>query len=208
MEIIAATINDYIEHQVAEKDPVLIEMQAYGEKRNFPYVGPQVGRLLLILTKLLGPKKIFEVGSGFGYSAYWFAKALPAGGKVIQTEFEKAHSEKAREFFKRAGLLEKSDFLVGDGLSLLKQTPGGLDIVFLDLEKEKYPEAFRLAKGRLCKGGLLIADNTLWFGRVIEKSKDPATVGIQEFNKLLFSDPEFFSTLVPIRDGLAIGIKQ
>ncbi len=205
--IIHDAINRYIEERYEENDPVLREMQVYGEDRDFPLVGPQVGRLLFILTKLLKAKRIFEMGSGYGYSAYWFAKALPSDGKVFQTETKEANSKKAREFFTRGGLAAKSEFLVGDGLKLIEEVAGNFDIVFLDLDKENYPTAFKKAKTRLNKGGLLIADNTLWFGRVVEDDGDPTTVGIQEFTKLLFGDKDFFSTIVPVRDGVAIGYR-
>ena len=170
-------------------------------------MGPQVGRLLFILTRLSGAKRVLEMGSGYGYSAYWFAKALPADGIVIQTEFSEANSKKAREFFKRGGLTAKTEFLVGDALKLLDEISGNFDIIFLDLNKEQYPDAFKKVKARLKAGGLLLADNTLWFGRVIEDDNDPTTKGIREFTRLLFSDRDFFATILPIRDGVAVGHK-
>lgn len=205
--IINEAINQYIEERLEEKDPILREMQTYGESLDFPLVGPQVGRLLFILTRLLKAERIFEMGSGYGYSGYWFARALPPQGKVFQTEFNEKNSEMARGFFERAKMTAKAEFLVGDALKLLAQTPGEFDIVFLDLDKENYPKAFQKAKGRIKRGGLLIADNTLWFGRVVEADNDPTTVGIREFTQLLFRDKDFFSTIVPIRDGVAIGYK-
>jgi predicted O-methyltransferase YrrM len=206
--IVDAAINRYIEERYDDKDPVLQEMQAYGAKLDFPFVGPQVGRLLFILTQLVKPKRIFEMGSGYGYSAYWFAKALPPDGKVYQTDLSKDYSSKACEFFKKGGLIHKTEFLTGNALHLIEGIEGNFDIVFIDMAKKSYPEAFLKAKSRLTKGGLLMADNTLWFGKVLDRDPDADTRGILKFTELLFHDADFFSTILPIRDGVAIGYKK
>lgn len=210
MEFAAVTpkIDRYIDGLLIEKDPVLRQMQKLGTQRDFPIVGPQVGRVLYILAKLIGARRIFEMGSGFGYSAFWFAKALPLGGKVYQTESSEKNSKQAQDFFNRAGLVKKAEFLAGDALELIDQVKGTFDIVFIDMDKESYPVAFKKAKRRIRKGGLILADNVLWFGKVMEKLPDAQTQGILEFTRLLFNDPEFFATLLPIRDGVAMGYKQ
>lgn len=207
ISIVHEAINRYIEGQYPKEDKVLAAMEAYGDAKQFPFVGPQVGRLLFILTQLVKATRIFEIGSGFGYSAYWFAQGLAAGGKVIQTEYSRDHSEKAREFFGKAGLSQRAEFLVGDGLELIGHAKGPFDIVFLDLDKEKYPEAFEKAAERIRPGGLLIADNTLWFGRVLAPAADAETQGILEFTRRLFGDRRFFSAILPIRDGIAVGLR-
>ncbi len=207
MNFIEPAINQYIENQYLEKDAILQEMQRYGEARDFPLIGPQVGRLLFILAKLSRAKRVLEMGSGYGYSAYWFAKALPAGGKVFQTEYSKENSEKSRAFFKKGKLLHKTEFFVGDAFDAIKKNPGKFDIVLLDLGKEDYPAAFKEARKRIAPGGLLIADNTLWFSKVLDKKPEASTKGILKFTKLLFSDKSFFSTIVPVRDGVAVGFK-
>mgnify|MGYP001619215604 CR=1 FL=1 len=207
MEIVAREIDRYIEGLYLSEDPVLREMEKLAQARNFPIVGPQVGRVLFILTKLVGAGRIFEMGSGFGYSAYWFAKALSPQGKIYQTETSPENSDLAKEFFERGGLVKKSEFLVGDGTQLIEKVGGEFDIIFIDIDKEKYPRAYREAKGRLRKGGLLLADNLLWFGQVLEESEDPATLGIKEFTNLLFHDPDYFATILPIRDGVGLGYR-
>jgi predicted O-methyltransferase YrrM len=207
MEIVAREIDRYIEGLYSESDPVLQEMERYGHARNFPLVGPQVGRVLFMFTKLLGAKRIFEMGSGFGYSAYWFAKALARGGKVYQTETSDENSKLAQEFFKKSGLGGKSEFLVGDGTQWIDKIGGEFDIIFMDMNKYQYPAGFQKAKARLKKGGLLLADNVLWFGQVLEESDDPDTLGIKEFTRLLFHDPDFFATILPIRDGVGVGYR-
>jgi len=208
MELIAQAVNDYIEKQYSQPEPVLEEMERLGRKRDFPIVGPQVGRVLSLLARLVDAKRIFEMGSGFGYSAYWFAREFPAGGKIYQTESSEANSKLARDFFKRAGLEKKSEFLVGDGVQLMDETTGPFDIIFIDIDKENYPSAFKQAKPRLRKGGLLIADNLLWFGKVLGNNPDPETSGIKEYTRLLFQDKDFFSTILPIRDGVGVGLRR
>lgn len=208
MEIVDREIDRYIESWFTEPDAVLQEMERLGRVRNFPIVGPQVGRTLFILAKLARAKRVFEMGSGFGYSAYWFARALPRGGKVYQTETSSENSNLAREFFTRGGLRKKAEFLVGDGIELIDRVSGKFDIIFLDLDKENYPSAYHKVKPRLRKGGLLLADNVLWFGKVLEDHDDPETLGIKEFTRLLFCDPDYFATVLPIRDGIGVGMRQ
>ena len=205
--VVSPKIDRYLEGLLAEKDPVLREMEKLGRSRDFPIVGPQVGRVLYILAKLTGAKRVFEMGSGFGYSAYWFAKAMPAGGRVYQTEGSEQNSRQAQDFFRQGGLSKKTEFLVGDALQLIDRVKGPLDIVFIDMDKENYPAAFKKAKKRIRKGGLILADNTLWFGKVLEGPCDPQTKGILEFTRLLFNDPDFFATILPIRDGVAVGYR-
>lgn len=208
MEIVAQAIESYVEGLYQDPDPVLAEMEKLGEVKNFPVVGPQVGRMLYLLAKLVNAKKIFEFGSGFGYSGYWFAKGMAGGGKVYQTEYSEENSKLAREFFKEAGMENKAEFLVGDALKLFDQVSGDFDIIFIDMDKKNYPLAFKKAKPRLKKGGLILADNLFWFGKVLEAADDPDTSGIREFTRLLFQDPDFFATILPIRDGVGVGYRR
>ncbi len=209
MDIVDKGIDRYIEElYYYVKDPVREEMERLADARDFPIVGPQVGRLLFMLAKAVKAKRIFEMGSGFGYSAYWFAKSLPADGKIYLTEGSKENSKLAQEFFKRGGIEKKAEFLVGDAKKLIDQVKGDFDIVFIDIHKDEYPAAYRKAKDRVRKGGFLLADNVLWFGRVLEEVDDPETVGIKIFTRLLFDDPHFYSNILPIRDGIAMAYRQ
>ena len=205
MEIIAPGIEQYMEEFYLAKDPVREEMERLAETRHFPIVGPQVGRVLFMLAKAVRAQRIFEMGSGFGYSAYWFAKALPPDGKIYQTEGSQENSDRAKDFFKRGKIDKKAEFLVGDALRLADQVKGDFDIVFIDMNKEQYPEAYRKMKDRVKKGGVLIADNIFWSGEVLKETRDPETRGIKEFTRLLFRDPDYFATILPIRDGVAVG---
>ncbi len=205
--ITSPEIERYIQNLYPIEDPLLIEMGELGAKINFPLVGPLVGRLLYQLTKMTAAKKVFEMGSGFGYSAFWFALALPENGVVHLTDESEKNSELAKRYFLQGNLAHKAKFHVGDAVEIFKKMHESFDIIFMDLDKESYPKALELAKTKLNLGGLLIADNLLWFGQVLEKRGDHATEAIKEFNQKLFNDCNFISTLLPIRDGIGVAYK-
>lgn len=197
-------IDAYLASVLPPPDPVLTEMEERADRRDFPIVGPQVGTLLYILARSLSAKRIFEMGSGFGYSALWFVRALPPGGRLIATDREPANREAALEFLAKAGRQDAVDFRVGDAVEILGREPGPFDILFVDMDKERYPAAHELAHAKLRPGGLLIADNMLWFGRVLSETQDPATRGIRTLTEKLQADRDFTFTIVPIRDGVGL----
>ena len=208
MELVNAEIEEYLYRLLPERDPVLQEMESFGRSLDFPLIGPLVGRFLHQLTLLSGIKTIFEMGSGFGYSAYWFAKALPEGGKIILTEGSQELSQKAREFLRRGGIEKKAAFEMGDAVQILERTAGPFDLVFVDIDKEQYPEAFRKALPKIRKGGILAADNVLWFGKVVSRDRSPATEGIREFTRLIYGSKELMTTILPLRDGVSVSVKR
>lgn len=207
MDIVNAHIVDYLLSVTPERDNVLQEMEEYALARNFPIIGPLVGRLLYTLTKATGATRILELGSGFGYSAYWFAKAVGKEGEVICTEGDPNNVEHAKEYLQRAKIKSKIHFLVGDALKLIDETEGQFDIIFNDIDKHQYPKAFRKAVPRLGKRGLLISDNVLWSGKILNNKPDADSAGILTYNRLIYSSKELFTTIVPLRDGVSISIK-
>ncbi|MHA2272812.1 MAG: O-methyltransferase [Candidatus Hodarchaeales archaeon] len=207
-DVLLPGLESYLEGLLPKRDPVLADMEIYAEKNRFPIVGPLVGQFLMQYARFIRPKRILELGSGFGYSALWFAKGAPEDVEIICTDFSTDNVERANSYFERAKVGGKIRFLVGDGLELLEKLEGEFDIIFNDVEKEDYPKVFKTAIPRLRKGGALMTDNALWHGRVIETSSvDPATSGAREYNRLAFNDPRVLSTIVPIRDGLAVSVK-
>ena len=138
MDIIHPDINNYLDVLLPERPRVMQEMEKLAKDRNFPIIGPQVGRILYQYTKLIGAKRIFEMGSGFGYSAYWFALALPEDGKVICTEAASNNIDLAEDYLKAAGLLHKAEFKKGDAIKILSQTSGPFDIILNDVDKDDY----------------------------------------------------------------------
>ena len=202
-------VEDYIYSLLPERDEVLVEMEAEAAERNVPIVGPAVARIFEQLALMVGAKTVFELGSAIGYSTIWWARAVGEGGRVYYTDSDPKNAEKARRYFERAGVASRITVLIGDALELLSEQKQPFDIIFNDVDKEDYPRVFRLAVPRVRKGGLFVTDNVLWSGRVAQP--DPAegtTKAIIEFNRLIYSSPELFTTILPIRDGVAVSRKK
>jgi predicted O-methyltransferase YrrM len=187
--------------------PVLREMQAYGESRNFPIVNCEVGRVLYQLTVLSRARRVFELGSGFGYSTLWFALALPPGGLVHHTDGDPENTRRARAYFKKAGLLKKVRFHTGDALESLAKTPGSFDIYYCDIDKDGYPDAYRAVSKRARPGNLVLTDNLLWSGRVAQPDPDKTTRAILKYTRLFWKDRRFASSMLPIRDGVGFHLR-
>jgi predicted O-methyltransferase YrrM len=198
-------INDYLLKLATEDDKYILEMEKIARKKNFPIVERLVGRLLFVLTKLKKPKLIVELGSGFGYSAYWFSKALD-NGKVVLTDYRKENMDYAEQMFRHAGLKRKAIFRVGEAVEIARKYKN-IDILFIDIEKYQYPEALQTLLPNLNTKALIIADNTLWYGKVAEGLRDKETLGIKKFNRYLFNHKDFLSTILPLRDGILIAYK-
>jgi predicted O-methyltransferase YrrM len=207
--ITAQPVEDYLYSLLPPRDEVLAEMEAAAAKRDIPIVGPAVARVLHQLALILGAKNIFEMGSAIGYSTIWWARAVGETGRVIYTDGSRKNANEARGYFERGGVAGRINIKVGDALELLSEQKQEFDIIFCDVDKEDYPRAFRVALPRVRKGGLFIADNALWSGKVTQKiPSEASTKGIIEFNHLIYSSPEFFTTILPIRDGLAVAVKR
>jgi caffeoyl-CoA O-methyltransferase len=208
LDITHPEIHRYLEDIRPPSDPILQEMERLATERKFPCLGPQCSRILYQLTKTAGAKRIFEMGSGFGYTMYWMALALPKNGLIIGSDSDPTNVSTANEFFRRGGIDDRTDIRGGDALAILAAESEPFDLIYCDIDKESYPEALDLAKPRLRAGGLLIADNVLWSGRVTDPSVDDnATDAIREFTRRLYADPDFFTTIIPIRDGMSVSRK-
>lgn len=208
MTLIGQDIEEYLRRVSPQEDPILGEMEEQARREGFPIVGPLVGRILFQLVKIGGGCRVLELGSGFGYSAYWFALALGGSGEITLTEFSEKNMRLAKDFFQRGKVRAKADFRQGDALEVLAELPGDFDIIFNDVDKHQYPEIFRKAAPLVRRGGLLIADNILWQGRVMEPNPDEETQGILEYTRLIFESPDFFSSIIPLRDGISVSVKR
>jgi predicted O-methyltransferase YrrM len=209
MDIVDPDVDRYLHALASPQDAVLREMELFAAEHNFPIVGPQVGRLLDVLARASGAKRVFELGSGFGYSAYWFARAVGEGGEVVLTDLSEERAELARWFLDRGGLAGRVRTEVGDALEILDRTPGEFDLVFNDIDKERYPEVLDRAAGALRHGGLLISDNMLWYGTVLEERPiEPSAVAVKELTRRLFESPEFTTVLLPLRDGVTVSVRR
>lgn len=205
--ILEPSIEEYLGRLEAPHDQVLAEMQREGERRGFPIIGPHVGRVLFLLARLSGARRALELGSGFGYSAYWLAVGLGPQGVVTLTEYSREESERARDYFRRGGIEERGRFLVGDALELVAEEPGPFDIVLCDIDKKDYPRVPEVVKPRLKRGGLLLVDNMLWSGRVAAGDGEESTQAILELTRRLYGDAELHTTMLPIRDGVTVSLR-
>jgi predicted O-methyltransferase YrrM len=201
-------VERYLYDLLPQRDAVLAEMEARARREDIKIIGPAVGRLLALLVRLSGARHIFEMGSAIGYSTIWLARAAGPRAMIHYTDGDAARARDARAYFRRAGVTSRIDVQVGDAVRLLRRTKGPFDIIFCDVDKPQYPAAFRAALPRIKRGGLLLADNVLWHGRVAAQASDEATRAIQRFNRLVYSSRELFPVIVPLRDGVAVCRKR
>lgn len=200
-------IHTYLEKGIPERPPVLRDMERYARENSFPIVGPLVGRYLFQTTKLTKARNILELGSGYGYSAFWFSLATKRKGHIVLTDTDRENKRLALEYFKEAGLDSQFDFRVGNAVTIARKLEGPFDIIFNDIEKEDYLKTIDLAAKKLKKGGLFITDNIIWSGRVADREQDNTTKAIVEFSQELMHDSRFYTTILPLRDGLAVAMK-
>jgi predicted O-methyltransferase YrrM len=203
-------VEQYLYELLPERDAVISEMEAYAAEHRVPIIGPAVARLLSLFAQVSGAKRIFEMGSAIGYSTIWLARAAGPKGKVHYTDGDAANAQRAREYFRRAGVAKRINVQVGDALELLEKTPGKFDLIFNDVNKDQYPDALRVALPKLKRGGLFITDNTLWSGKAARPAAvdDVATLGVQKFNEMVYASKELYPVLIPLRDGVTVCRKQ
>ncbi len=207
--ITADPVEDYLYSMLPPRDEVLAEIETQAAKRNIPIVGPAVARILYQLALIVNAKSVFEMGSAVGYSTIWWARAVGDGGRVFYTDGSRKNAEEARGYFEKAGVASRITVETGDALELLSEQKQEFDIIFNDVDKEDYPRVLKLAIPKLRKGGLFVTDNVLWSGKVAQRKPAEATTkAIQEFNRLLYGSPELFTTILPIRDGVAVAMKK
>jgi predicted O-methyltransferase YrrM len=205
----AGPVDDYLYSMLPKRSEVLAEMEDYATQHSIPIVGPAVASVLQQLALMINARTVFELGSAIGYSTIWWAQAVGDKGRVIYTDGDKKNAERARGYFTRAGVANRITLHTGDALEVLSEQKQEFDIIFNDVDKEDYPRVLRLVAPRLRRGGLFITDNVLWSGHVAEKNPtDARTKAILEFNRKLYDSKEFYTTILPIRDGLAVALKK
>ena len=208
MDIVDPKIEGYMRDRLGRfDDPVLLAMEAEAAERHFPIVGRNVGVTLEVLARSVGARRIIELGSGYGYSGYWHARAVGPAGEVHLTDGDPENERKAADYLGRAGLWEPVTYHVGDAVTSMNALDGDFDVVYDDIDKEGYPEAWRAARDRIRVGGLYICDNVLWSGRVLDDQPDERTRAILEHNASIAEDERYVSTIVPTRDGVMVAIR-
>ncbi len=186
-------------------------MEAYAREKDFPIVGPASGYLCYLIARTVGARRVFELGSGYGYSTAWFAQAVQenGGGTVHHVVWNEELSQKARAHLSALGYADIVQYRVSEAVQALRETDGPFDLIFNDIDKHAYPAALPVIAQKLRSGGVLIVDNMLWSGRIFDKNDHTeSTEGIREFTRRITADAAWIASIVPIRDGLMVAYKK
>jgi predicted O-methyltransferase YrrM len=205
------SVQDYVESLVPPREPEVQKMEEYAEQNGFPIIGPVCGYYCYQLARLIQAKSVFELGSGYGYSTAWFAKAVKenGGGVVHHTVWDEDLSRRAREHLSALGRADVVEFHVAEAVETLRRTDGPFDIIFNDIDKEGYPDSLPVTKEKLRSGGLLIIDNMLWHGQILDPNDHEKSTGaIRRFTRDITTDLDWIVSLVPARDGLIVAYKK
>ncbi len=197
----------YLDSLVPPRPPELAAMEAEAAETGFPIIGPAAGQFCYLITRLSGARRVFELGSGFGYSTAWFARAVRenGGGEVHHVVWDEELSRRSRRHLAALGLDDLVRYTVGEAVEVLRQADGPFDLIFSDIDKEGYPDSLPVIEDKLIPGGILMVDNMLWRGRVFDDGdRSPATEGVRELTRRVTADPRWTVMIVPIRDGLLV----
>lgn len=209
MSITYDYIDDYLIRIARPRDRLLEEMEEYADTNNVPIIGPLVGRFIYNLAKTSQSRKILEIGTAIGYSGIWLARAIGAQkGNLTTIDMNPERVKIARKNFAAAHIDKMVKVIEGNALDVLPTLKDEYDLIFLDSDKNIYPDAFKLSTPRLRKGGLFVADNALWGGEVAKGGKDSDTQSMIKFNKLVFESQALSSVIVPLRDGVLVSVKE
>ena len=199
-----------------DHDPIQREMADFADEAGFPTVGPGAGAAPRLLARLTDAREVFEFGSGFGYSAYWFARGMD-GGRVVLTEHDADELDMARDFFERADLSADAAFEAGDALDAVERYDGPFDAVLIDHQKTRYVEAFEAVREKVRPGGVVVADNVMWgpvdfdaLRRFLEGGDLPAderSRGVARYLDAVRDDPAFETLALPVGEGLAVSYR-
>jgi len=199
-------------------DEVIEEMDARADREGFPTVGPAVGGWLRLLARSVDAERVFEFGSGYGYSAYWMAPALPEDGEIVLTEIDADELDDARENLERGGFADRARFEHGDAIETVERYDGPFDVVLIDNEKHRYAEAFEAVRDKVPVGGVVAADNAIEAGpldfddvRALLAGEDvdanEMSRGIADYLRTVGEDPAFETGLLPLGEGVAVSIR-
>ena len=202
-----------------EPDNIIESMDAHADREGFPTVGPEVGAWLSVLARTTSADRIFEFGSGFGYSAYWFARGMADDGQIVLTEIDEEELQQAREYFEQAEIADRARFEHGDAIKIVDQYDGPFDIVLIDNEKQRYREALDAVESKLRPGSLVLADNAITAG-VIDRedvvallagesveTATEASRGIAEYLDYVRDHDDFETALLPAGEGVAVSVR-
>lgn len=204
-------LGTYLDSLAPPRPAEMQAMEAYAEAHGFPIIGPASGQLCYQVARMINARRVFELGSGFGYSTAWFARAVQenGGGEVYHVVWDEQLSQKARGHLKALGFDDIVRYRVSEAVTALRETEGPFDLIFNDIDKPGYPASLPVIEEKLRPGGVLIIDNILWSGRIFDDNdRSAATEGIREFTRRITASDNWIVTLLPIRDGLIVGYKK
>ncbi len=198
---------------VEHRDPVLEEMEQRADEHGFPIVGRSAGRFLELMLRAVGARRVVDLGSGYGYSAYFLAGAVGSDGEVVCSDLDPANADRAEGYLRRAERWAPVTWWTGDSLEVLAAQHGEFDAIFCDVDKEAYPDAWRAASERLRVGGVWLCDNVLWDGRVAglgepgPAEREAMITPIRQMTRLVIDDDRYVSSIVPLRDGIQVALR-
>jgi predicted O-methyltransferase YrrM len=204
-------LQPYLDSLVPARPAEVEKMEAYARQHDFPIIGPASGQMCYQVARLIEAKRIFEMGSGYGYSTLWFAKAVQenGGGNVYHVVWDDKLSQMARGHLDVLGYTDLIQYHVGEATDALQQTEGLFDLIFNDIDKHGYPASLPIIKEKLRPGGVLIIDNMIFHGAIFDdNNQSPSKKGVVEFTRLITTDPDWIVSLLPIRDGLIVAYKK
>jgi caffeoyl-CoA O-methyltransferase len=209
-ELISERVQAFLNSLVPDRPSEMLDMEAYARTEKFPIIGPVAGHFCYLIARMIRARRVFELGSGYGYSTAWFARAVQenGGGEVCHVVWDERLSLMAREHLRKLGYAGLVRYQVSEAVQALRQADGSFDLIFNDIDKQGYPEALPVIAAKLRPGGVLIADNILWSGRIFDPDdRSDATEGIRRFTRLISADPHWLTSVVPIRDGLVVATR-
>jgi predicted O-methyltransferase YrrM len=210
-------LQEFLTGLVPPRPEEMLKMERIAEKDGFPIIGPAAGYMCYQVARLIGARNIFELGSGYGYSTAWFARAVKenqdglgnAPGKVHHVVWDEELSKRAIKHLSALGLNDLVEYHVAEAVEELAKSAGGLDLIFNDINKEGYPASLPVIKQKLRSGGVLLTDNILWSGRVFdEQDQSDATRGVRQFTREITEDPDWIVSVLPVRDGVMMALKK
>lgn len=211
MDPISPEVREYLDDLVPDRPAELTRMEEHAREVGFPIVGPASGQLCYQISRMIGARSVFELGSGFGYSTAWFARAVQenGGGTVHHVVWDEELSARARRHLSALGFDGIVRYHVGEAVAALREAEGPYDVIFNDIDKHMYPDSLPVIEEKLRPGGVLIIDNMLWFGRIFDDAdRSEDTEGIRRFTGLITADRGWTVSLVPIRDGLIVAYRN
>ncbi|MGQ3412442.1 O-methyltransferase [Natrinema sp. LN54] len=218
-DVLTDEIARFVRAAGPDPDETLIEMDEFAAAEGFPHVGPEVGAFLRFVARLNGAGRVFEFGSGYGYSAYWFAEALPDDGEIVLTEVDEDELELAREYMAAGGYDDVSRYELGDAMATIDRYDGPFDVVLIDHQKERYADAFEAVRSKIPVGGVVVADNAITasvveFDDLLEWAEGTApadvnehTQGVIDYLETVRADPAFETIMVPLGEGIAVSYR-